>query len=188
MPETDDPSDNNIVKLIRCFVEIIQEREDLYQAMLVAFLVDSAIGVQLDMIGKLVGQGRNGMVDDDYRRYIKARITVNKSDGLIEELITIAKLVVNDEDAYFHLINMGSAELLFRVEDITMSWSIAEILMEMLTKAVGGGIRLVFTFSPEPVGTRFRFAPYSGPDTGNGWGSTITPGLGAPLASSLSNG
>jgi hypothetical protein len=51
------------------------------------------IGDQLDKWGGLVGESRGGLEDDDYRRFIRARVLVNRSKGSTDELVKIMQLV-----------------------------------------------------------------------------------------------
>jgi hypothetical protein len=50
----------------------------------------TAEGPVLDLLGKIVGQPRQGRSDDQYRLWIAARILVNRSSGLPSQLLAIA--------------------------------------------------------------------------------------------------
>ena len=58
-----------------------------------SFLLDSAVGDQLDKLGAIVGQGRQGMLDSLYRTFIKGKIAVNRSNGWASDMINIASLL-----------------------------------------------------------------------------------------------
>lgn len=51
--------------------------------------IDTSVGIQLDQIGALVGQPRNGLTDVNYRTQIKFKIAVNNSNGTPEEIINM---------------------------------------------------------------------------------------------------
>lgn len=51
--------------------------------------LETSKGVQLDNIGILVGEFRNGKSDEDYRKAIKFKIGVNNSEGTPEQLMTL---------------------------------------------------------------------------------------------------
>lgn len=51
-----------------------------------AFDVDTAIGAQLDAIGKFVGIGRNGLNDEKYRTIIKFKILKNNIGTSMKEI------------------------------------------------------------------------------------------------------
>lgn len=55
--------------------------------------IDHAIGAQLDTLGELVGEPRRDRDDDTYRRWIRARITVNRSSGKITDFYTVLRLL-----------------------------------------------------------------------------------------------
>ena len=55
--------------------------------------LDSASGEWLDRFGAIVGERRGGLADADYRRFIQARIQINRSQGEHERLIRIAQLM-----------------------------------------------------------------------------------------------
>lgn len=58
-----------------------QDLEDAAQGLLALLNIAEAVGAQLDLIGRLVGQPRAGLDDDTYRFYLQARIAANRSDG-----------------------------------------------------------------------------------------------------------
>lgn len=51
-----------------------------------AFNVDTAIGAQLDLIGKIVGLPRNGFNDDQYRILLNLRIITNNTGVTMKEI------------------------------------------------------------------------------------------------------
>ena len=52
--------------------------------------LSTAEGVQLDVLGRILGEPRNGATDATYRRGLNSRVLVNASNGKIEELLAIA--------------------------------------------------------------------------------------------------
>jgi hypothetical protein len=67
----------------------IQDLEDCFWDMMWKRSVNSAFGYQLDVLGKIVGQPREGWSDAAYRIAIIAKIGVNISQGRPEDLIAI---------------------------------------------------------------------------------------------------
>jgi hypothetical protein len=61
------------------------------------FDIDRKTGPELDRIGNLVGEYRNGKEDDLYRVYIKWRIVVNHSGGTINDIITAIQFLYHIE-------------------------------------------------------------------------------------------
>lgn len=122
-----------------------------------AFSVDSAIGVQLDVLGKYIGVSRNGydfsgpvtLDDDDYRTILKIKIIQNSSQS---DLSTIQSLL----NTYF-------PDELFVVDyqDMTMDYvyfgnsTVAEFFVTagLLPKPMGVHLRGLIT----PINTDFYF-------------------------------
>lgn len=155
---------NNIEKLIATLATPFQSLENVLQQLLSERSVDTAVGAQLDVIGKLVGQPRNGMVDDDYRRYVRARITTNRANGVVEDLITITELVIYDDASYIKVETQGIATVMVRIEDLTVTTSLAAVLIDFLNDAVSAGVRVILEYSDQAPATWFKW------DTvGQGW-------------------
>lgn len=60
----------------------------------------TARGVQLDHLGYLIGENRNGRNDDDYLKGLKLRLAINTSSGTVNELIEILQLLLGDGYVY----------------------------------------------------------------------------------------
>lgn len=134
----------NAQNFLAAIVEPIRDLETMFRQLIAMRDVRYAIGVHLDRLGKIVGRPRNGVTDDDvYRRYVAAQIAVNRSSGTVDEILAIAELVVFDDDAEYLLDNTGVAAFVLRIEDIELDWTVAKTLIEMLRKAVQGGVRVI---------------------------------------------
>ena len=80
-------------ELICSYLRVLQQSEDDVIAMLAGMRdLDTAVGAQLDVIGRIVNERRDGGSDDDYRRRLRVAILVNRSDGKLEQLIEIVSL------------------------------------------------------------------------------------------------
>lgn len=66
-----------------------QDLEDAAQSLLTIFDIDNSSGIQLDVIGRIVGQTRQGAIDSEYRLGLKARILANKSSGTPENIFAL---------------------------------------------------------------------------------------------------
>lgn len=145
-------SDNNIKKFLKSVIGSgVQDVENAAQQVLNGFSVDDAVGAQLDILGSIVGQLRNGMIDDDYRRTIRARIAVNRSKGTIADIIKVADLIVYDDNATLQVDNQGAAAVVLRVIDDSLPDATASILIRMLEDTKAGGVRIILEWSPLPV-------------------------------------
>lgn len=73
--------------------------------------VDTAHGKQLDGLGAIVGQKRNGRNDVEYRIAILAKIAINTSEGLMEDLIAVFRLLTGATDVNAYEYYPGVVEI-----------------------------------------------------------------------------
>ncbi len=157
--------------LIKALVRQVQFAEDALWAVWLARVVDNATGWTLDKFGKLVGQPRGGLADEDYQRYIKARIATNRSKGTLPDLLTIARLILDDPTATVRALWQtpseihGPAALVVRIVGAPVTVEISDILIAFLRPAAAAGVRVILEYSSEtPAATTFKW------DTANrGW-------------------
>lgn len=71
----------------------MQELEDALFTASVDNTVDAATGARLDRFAAIVGEQRLGLGDADLRRFIKARIGVNRSSGTRQEVSDIVRIL-----------------------------------------------------------------------------------------------
>jgi len=176
---------NNIKKLLAAILAPVQDLESAFQQLLIDRSIDTAVFAQLDAIGKIVGQERNGQVDDDYRRYIRARISANRSKGPVADVLKAADLIVYDDAAYYHAIQYGIAGLHLVVEDIIIDdYELIRALILLMRDTVAGGVRIVVETWPLAEADLFVFDDIlGGVGVGKGWGDILTPADGGGLAS-----
>ncbi len=129
-----------------------QEAESALQQVYSGYWIDNATGDQLDVLGRVVGQLRNGMTDDDFRRLIRARISVNRSKGTIASVLSVAKLVVADDTVYYQVDNQGRATVVIRLLDQPVTDAVVQdLLLPMLRDTVAAGVRIIVEWSSSPV-------------------------------------
>jgi len=145
-----------------------QALEDAFQQLRTERSIDNAVGAQLDAIGKIVGRARQGVTDDEiYRRYVRAQIVTNKSDGLIDDMLTLADLIVFDDDATYVLDNQGACAFVLRVEGIVLDDDIADVLIAFLRRAAAAGVRPILEWHAADPSTAGRWT------TQGTWGSAV---------------
>ena len=79
--------------LLGSYINRIQELETAIWEVIDERILSSAVGVQLDKIGAIVGRSRTSIVDDEYRTAIQAQIRINISQGTIDDLLQLALLI-----------------------------------------------------------------------------------------------
>jgi hypothetical protein len=77
------------VGFVTGLMDPVQGLEDDLRDLRADRLLSTAIGVQLDRFGDLVGEIRGALTDDEYRQFIASRIRSNLCGGSPDELITI---------------------------------------------------------------------------------------------------
>lgn len=164
---------------IAACVSPIQAVEDALWQLLVERGVDVAVGAQLEVIGFLVGQDRNGQLDADYRRFVKAKISVNKSRGLMNELIAITKLVLDNPSVTIVMRPEYPASLTIHLSGVELSAATISTLMTFLRKTIAGGVRLLVHFHTATAANTFAFLDDA---TGLGLGSTADAGIGGTFS------
>lgn len=117
-------------------------------AMLLQRSIETAVGEQLTSIGRRVGREREGVTDDEiFRRYVRAQIVANRSDGVVDDILTMADLVINDLAAVFELRNEGAGAYTLAIGGIAVSGDVADVLMRLLLKATSGAVRPILEYS-----------------------------------------
>lgn len=130
-----------------------------------AFVVGTTVGTNLDNLGRLVGELRQGKKDGDYRAAIRNRIVSNTSLATLEALLTIIK----DSFDYTGVSPITVVENYpgsITFSGTGMRWATADSALKafnLLTRAKPAGVRLEFIYE---VGT----APFFVFDTGTGGG------------------
>ncbi len=81
-----------LTEFLTVFVDQIQELEDVYFQIFENRTIDTAVGEQLDGLGEIIGEDREGRDDDEYRLALRVRILLNKCSGSPEQIIEIMSL------------------------------------------------------------------------------------------------
>jgi hypothetical protein len=129
---------------------------DLATDLSTAFDVDTAIGKQLDIIGKRVGisrvvtevlPGYTGLVldDDDYRLFIRVKVAKNNSSGL---MVSDERISIND---VIQLAFDGEAYAVDN-KDMTLTLIISYDVDEALASVIRD-----LDLLPKPMAVRYRF-------------------------------
>ncbi len=134
-----------------------QSLEDLAFAVLVGRSVYTAVGVQLDVLGKIVGQDRGEMGDDPYRLFVVARILVNRSNARIPELVDLLELL---DVPTIKIMEYYPGELHISVAGTEYG----ELIGELISQASTGGMALRWTWSNEDADNTFTLSNTLGVD------------------------
>ena len=177
---------NRILQYLRALAAQCQPTEDGMQQFIAGFDVSTAVGAPLGVIGRLVGQARGTFDDTSYRRLIRARVSVNKSNGTIEDLLRIARGVLNDDGADLVVEPQYPAALAFRVGDIEVTSETASLLFNFLRAAASAGVRLIVETSPAIPSQTLFLGDEADPGSGiPGLGDSSDLDVGGRLSSAL---
>lgn len=153
--------------LVKALMTQVQEIEDALFDLLVKRTIDTAVGAQLDVIGKIVGQKRGTFAEETYRTFIRGRVLVNRSSGTTDQMVALvntllptgASLVVREYyPAAFQIEVIGS------VPD-SFGNALAALVLEAKALGIAPHVKWFNGVAP------FRFAAVAGiPDTGSPFG------------------
>lgn len=87
-------SDVSHADFIRTFAAEIQEFETAAFEVLTQRWLDTAVGVQLDGLGQIIGRERAGSDDDTYRLLLRAQILLNLSSGTVPQILAIIEKII----------------------------------------------------------------------------------------------
>lgn len=137
---------NSVGRLVTALCRPIQDLENTMQQVLLQRGLNNAVGAQIDAIGKLVAQPRNGADDDTYRKRCRATIAAHRSAGTTEDLIQIASLVVDDPGATFAITTQQVATVVAQVLGVGITDQVASLAAQLLRKATAAGVRMVLQY------------------------------------------
>jgi hypothetical protein len=148
----------NIRAIVQSYLEEIQELEDVLYSLIVERYVQTAVGVQLDGIGRVVGEPRQNRTDTDYRVAVIGRIARNKAHSRIEDILALFLLLLPTHT--FELIEGITAEFILRIVEalVPTTHPSPEVLAAQLHDAKGGGIHVTLIWSEYPESNTFTTA------------------------------
>jgi hypothetical protein len=158
---------NDFEKLLIALVSPAQDIENMFQQLLTQRGLQTAVGVQLDQLGALVGCARAGNPDDTYRRYIGAQILVNQSCGQINRLLLITRVIINDPTATLKARFEPNATVVIFIGESAVTYDVASGLIVFIRAAKAGGVRLILKFSEYPADETFTLDSGPGLDIGH---------------------
>lgn len=119
-----------------------QKLEDTIIALQLQRSILLAVGKQLDAIGSLVGQVRDTTDDVQYRRRIFAKIGLNRSAGLHEDLLRLVKLILFDVAPRSRIRSAGATATII-AEGVSVGDALARELSAFAQRAASAGVRVL---------------------------------------------
>ncbi len=78
---------------LRAYLNQCQLLEDAIYDVLIKRLIQNAEGVQCDVIGRIVGELRQGLNDATYKIFIAARVRINRSRGNVTDVLDVYRMI-----------------------------------------------------------------------------------------------
>lgn len=119
-------------------------------------LTDNAFGAQLDLLGEIVGQPREGLSDDEYRPRLQAKILLNRCSGTVEEILTIFELIAPD-GTVLKLEEYFPASLALVLYGVVLTDTEAVSFSKILNKARAAGVGSRLQWSAQLPAATFTF-------------------------------
>lgn len=152
--------------LVRAFANQAQAAEDALWDVLVLRQLASATGAQLDVLGRVLGQPREGRADADYVLWLRARMLLNLGSGRPEDLLAIFRAVVQGSTG-LQLEEQFPASIVLRIGSASTVDPAQAAAILQLAKA--GGVKAVLEAATSIDTTSFAMDPNgAGFDDGTG--------------------
>lgn len=169
----------NIEALISVKAQHIQELENAFYQIKDRLNISTQIGIQLDRIGDIVGQPRNGITNDAlYRLFLNAKVGQNSSNGDAEKIISVWNML--SESTQTQLIENFPAEISL-MSNNQIDPSIILFAYALIQKVVSAGVKVVVLGYYDPEGP-FAFEGNDPLGVNLGFGSDTDPTVGGKFA------
>lgn len=132
-----------INSILQAFIEQIQEIETMGKQLNDERSIFTAIGVQLDLVGTIVGLTRlGGESNSDYRVRLHARVSLNVSQGEPERLISTFKLLLGADLVIFQ--ELPPAEVSLSSEVTFADQDEVDAALAILESVAPAGVRVQY--------------------------------------------
>ncbi len=159
--------------VIEAITKPIQDIEEVLKQLNFERSIDTAIGVQLDKVARIVGAKREmGQSDDDFRFAIKSKIVMNLNQGTPEEIIAAAKIFIGADFIWYLEVYPAAVDIF---STVIVPKSFRGKIKTQLKKFLPAGVALD-SFGQFDEKKPFLF------DRGAGFGDVRDPNIGGLLA------
>jgi hypothetical protein len=156
-----------IQAMLRAFAGPAQLLENVLWQLLTQRALATAVGAQLDALGVILNLPRLGHGDGNYRRRLQAVVTTKRSRGNAENLIKIARLILDDDLAQVVVTTMPIGVVTVQVSNRAVDESVADTLAQYVALGTTSGVRSIVKTSLYPPSSLFTFdTPGQGFDSG----------------------
>lgn len=165
-----------IEALVRAHAKIVQGLEDAGFAFYEKLALATASGDQLDRLGGIVGQQREGRSDGDYRVWISARLALNAGSGTVPELADLLAAIA-PAGATVRVEPYFPAGVRASILGAITSATLAGQLDKVLQLAKAGGVEAQLVWLAVAEADTFAFDGGTGLGFGDSADATVGGGL-----------
>lgn len=146
-----------IETITRVFAEKAQEIEDVFWQLITERFLDTAVGVNLDILGRIVRRERGPLNDDVYRAILRGKIAANLSSGTYPEVLRVVELCLNVRSTgiSIEVVPEYPAAATLRVDLHPIIPGLGPYIADLITSAASNGVRVLFQY--HEVGPSFAF-------------------------------
>ncbi len=172
----------NITALFTAILEQVQAAENGLFPLNQGRQVYSAVGMQLDNLGTLFNQPRNGLSDSEYLLFILGKIGELFSDSTTDRVGAVYQILLNSP--YVQVNNEYPAAVGMLAASTGVDPSLVPIIYDFVQLSLGAGIQLDYLAIFDPT-QAFAFA--GGGGTALGFGDLNNPATGGEFGQLLIN-
>lgn len=140
--------------IVAAFAVEMQEIETMLVDVWVNCVLANAENEQLDVVGRVLLEGRRGRSDTDYRAALYAQVLLLHSSGQVNEILAVLEAF---QAGTYHLVDYELASITVRFVGAIGSVDY-DLLNDVLQKAKAGGVRADFIYSEEDDSDTFTCA------------------------------
>lgn len=143
----------NLSAVLEAFADQHQIIEDAAWNLYTDRSLETAYGLQLDRLGRLVNEPRAGLEDGPYRIRLKAKLKLDRASGAGPEILEIIGLLTTNT---LELVEQFPAAIVLRVKGITAAAD-APALASILQRAKAAGVRAILEWTESDPADAFAF-------------------------------
>lgn len=148
--------------LLGAIAEQAQNLETVGEQLATLPSIADSVGAQLDNIGDLIGEPRQGFSDAVYRLHLTARVFLNKGSGTIPEILRMFATILEAPEG-LRLVERFPAAFELHTEDaVAVPNDTAGYLARFLTEARAAGVASRFFWSAVAPELAFGFEDSDG--------------------------
>ncbi len=144
----------NVEAFLRSYLEEFQELEEAIWFVLFGRMLDYAEGDQLDQLGKIVGQSRDGTSDAVFHARISVRVRINRSFGTPTDVLEMLALLTAAQP---HLREIGTAAFIVWLDTPPETAGIGYALPGLVAETRAAGVSGFVSFPVDRSTSRGAF-------------------------------